>query len=456
MSPRITGWASINHNGDRVELPHSLDAKLEAYSPLPASPTDDATSSDRSPSPDLEPARKGDPDWVARPRNSFIIFRCEFARQHAGVGHKGKRYADDIPEKSLSKRASEAWKALPHSEKLRFQVMADLEKKQHAKDNPNYRFKPVRRPSSSRRSRRSSSSNSASAGPRLRRTLIARRQKSGRDSSTPSPSEYSATPTSSTFALPDTAATSASNLDFGLSDDLLKALKAAHRRSTSAPRLSNGSVPLSYEPASRMEFRRSKSITEGWQIPQQWPYDVAVSLTHNPTCFTTDSSTQSYLTTGNPQDFVPPDYVVTPPSPRTNLDFPALQVSPFTAVASSLTNWNGGNPPSSSQTDSQSPWPDSYSTGQAVASQQQSDFASPYSQPQSQSQVTNETMDPWATLPLQRSHSLYNLPNDPIQPYDPVAATLQAWDGFTDAQTSFRDQFMGMLSDEELFSTFLV
>ncbi len=70
----------------------------------------------------------------------------------------------------------------------------------------------------------------------------------------------------------------------------------------------------------------------------------------------------------------------------------------------------------------------------------------------------NEAMDPWSTLSLQQPHSLYNLPNDPIQPYDPVAATLQDLElGFTDTQTPFTaDQFMGTLSDEELFSTFLV
>src|ERR1700733_5517339 len=30
---------------------------------------------------DPEPLRRGDPDWVARPRNPFIIFRCEYSRE---------------------------------------------------------------------------------------------------------------------------------------------------------------------------------------------------------------------------------------------------------------------------------------------------------------------------------------------------------------------------------------
>jgi hypothetical protein len=88
--------------------------------------------------------RQRDPDWVPRPRNAFIIFRCEYSRKHA-------RDSNDTSDKSsrsdktLSKRAAEEWRCLSAEEREQYKILAMQEKAAHALQNPDYRFKPVRR-----------------------------------------------------------------------------------------------------------------------------------------------------------------------------------------------------------------------------------------------------------------------------------------------------------------------
>ena len=88
--------------------------------------------------------RQRDPDWVPRPRNAFIIFRCEYSRKHA-------RDSNDTSDKSsrsdktLSKRAAEEWRCLSAEEREQYKILAVQEKAAHALQNPDYRFKPVRR-----------------------------------------------------------------------------------------------------------------------------------------------------------------------------------------------------------------------------------------------------------------------------------------------------------------------
>lgn len=108
-----------------------------------------------------EPVTGGDPSWVARPRNAFIIFRCEYARRHSKLGRGVKRGTGPASEKSLSKRAGEAWHQLPREEKKRFKTLADQERSEHARLHPDYRFRPAKRilPQRIIRSRAASSSN---------------------------------------------------------------------------------------------------------------------------------------------------------------------------------------------------------------------------------------------------------------------------------------------------------
>jgi hypothetical protein len=88
--------------------------------------------------------RQRDPDWVPRPRNAFIIFRCEYSRKHA----RDSNDTSDKPsrsDKTLSKRAAEEWRCLSTEEREQYKILAVQEKAAHALQNPDYRFKPVRR-----------------------------------------------------------------------------------------------------------------------------------------------------------------------------------------------------------------------------------------------------------------------------------------------------------------------
>ncbi|KAI0255319.1 hypothetical protein BJV78DRAFT_1330530 [Lactifluus subvellereus] len=85
--------------------------------------------------------RQRDPDWVPRPRNAFIIFRCEYSRKHA----RDPSDSSDS-DKTLSKRAGEEWRRLSAAEREQYKILAEQEKAAHALQNPDYRFKPVRRP----------------------------------------------------------------------------------------------------------------------------------------------------------------------------------------------------------------------------------------------------------------------------------------------------------------------
>ncbi|KAG6375875.1 hypothetical protein JVT61DRAFT_2740 [Boletus reticuloceps] len=91
--------------------------------------------------------RNRDPSWIPRPRNAFIIFRCEYSREHAQGAQESQNDQDsnNASVKTLSKRAADAWKQLPPSEKERYKILADKEREEHARLHPHYRFRPMKR-----------------------------------------------------------------------------------------------------------------------------------------------------------------------------------------------------------------------------------------------------------------------------------------------------------------------
>ncbi|KAF8633354.1 hypothetical protein AX17_004526 [Amanita inopinata Kibby_2008] len=89
-------------------------------------------------------APRCNPTWVARPRNAFIIFRCEYARRHSRMGKRVKRTGAPA-DKSLSKRAAEAWHQLSNGERDHFKTLAEQERIEHARMHPDYRFRPMKR-----------------------------------------------------------------------------------------------------------------------------------------------------------------------------------------------------------------------------------------------------------------------------------------------------------------------
>ncbi|KAI9570824.1 hypothetical protein HD554DRAFT_316698 [Boletus coccyginus] len=108
-----------------------------------ASPTAIAPSSDRR----AQRNRSRDPSWIPRPRNAFIIFRCEYSREHAQSSQESQNDHDSnsASVKTLSKRAAEAWKQLSPAEKDRYKELADKEREEHARLYPHYRFRPMKR-----------------------------------------------------------------------------------------------------------------------------------------------------------------------------------------------------------------------------------------------------------------------------------------------------------------------
>ncbi|KAG2748302.1 hypothetical protein P692DRAFT_20874598 [Suillus brevipes Sb2] len=148
--PVLRGWspASVEDDHD-VHLPdHTLPLSrhfIASTSCITHQPM--APSSDRR----AQRNRSRDPSWIPRPRNAFIIFRCEYSRKHSQAAQEGEEDSEPsnpTTAKTLSKRAAEAWKQLSASEKDAYKVLADKEREEHARLYPNYRFRPMRRQSS--------------------------------------------------------------------------------------------------------------------------------------------------------------------------------------------------------------------------------------------------------------------------------------------------------------------
>ncbi|KAH0584573.1 hypothetical protein H2248_010106 [Termitomyces sp. 'cryptogamus'] len=89
--------------------------------------------------------RRGDPARPPRPRNAFIFFRCDYTRIHTKPGKRVRRRPGTNTEKTLSKRAAEAWHQLPEEEKNHWRELSEREKEEHARLHPNYRFCPAKR-----------------------------------------------------------------------------------------------------------------------------------------------------------------------------------------------------------------------------------------------------------------------------------------------------------------------
>ncbi|KZT11130.1 uncharacterized protein LAESUDRAFT_809131 [Laetiporus sulphureus 93-53] len=91
--------------------------------------------------------REKDPRWAPRPPNAFILFRRDFSRKHAQA-NKGKA---PTMEKTLSQRAADAWGSLTKSEKEHWNRLAEQVKLEHALEHPDYKYRPQRRTSDSRK-----------------------------------------------------------------------------------------------------------------------------------------------------------------------------------------------------------------------------------------------------------------------------------------------------------------
>ncbi|KAH8828519.1 hypothetical protein DL96DRAFT_1603573, partial [Flagelloscypha sp. PMI_526] len=95
--------------------------------------------------------------WVPRPRNPFIIFRCEFSKENTrSILEAQGVHVPEHHDKSLSKQ------------------LARKEKEVHARDNPDYKFRPKKRTSAPTSSHSSPQSSPTSLrGPRPKRRIRA-------------------------------------------------------------------------------------------------------------------------------------------------------------------------------------------------------------------------------------------------------------------------------------------
>lgn len=249
-SLRIFTTQSLHHKS--VGRDQSSPANFEVA--LPPSPSTSSLSPDSALRSEPEPLGRDDPDWVARPRNPFIIFRCEYSREHAKEGKRVRRPPGSQAEKTLSKRAAEAWHQLSAEEKNRFKKLADEEREAHARLHPNYRFKPVKR---------------TTAKKRPVNTLKLQSQ----PSKLPTTSETIIAPIPRYPPLNDAQDTSAA-LEPNDSPPLNMAamVKVTRRRSASAPSLPLTQPPFkgSFNPRSpRLKVKRSRSLMANRTSPIQ-------------------------------------------------------------------------------------------------------------------------------------------------------------------------------------------
>ncbi|KAH6919175.1 hypothetical protein BKA70DRAFT_1459205 [Coprinopsis sp. MPI-PUGE-AT-0042] len=136
-------------------LHHSSDSFPSFQPSSPASSHSAYSEHERSPEP---VGKRGDPNWVARPRNEFILFRCDYVRRHTkeGTSKRTRRQPGQESEKTLSKLAAEAWRALTPEERLHWREQANIERSDHAKKYPDYRYRPKKSTASRKRQSRSS------------------------------------------------------------------------------------------------------------------------------------------------------------------------------------------------------------------------------------------------------------------------------------------------------------
>ncbi|KAE9406794.1 high mobility group box, partial [Gymnopus androsaceus JB14] len=71
---------------------------------------------------------------IPRPRNAFILFRCDFVRQKKVPDHV------EANHRNISRIVGTVWKNMSTSQKAPWIAMADMEKKNHAKAHPGYKY----------------------------------------------------------------------------------------------------------------------------------------------------------------------------------------------------------------------------------------------------------------------------------------------------------------------------
>ncbi|KAJ7675467.1 high mobility group box domain-containing protein, partial [Mycena rosella] len=72
---------------------------------------------------------------IPRPRNAFILFRCDYARQN-------QRSVQDHDQNDVSRMVGNLWRSMNEEQRAPWVVMADAEKIKHAAIYPGYKYTP--------------------------------------------------------------------------------------------------------------------------------------------------------------------------------------------------------------------------------------------------------------------------------------------------------------------------
>lgn len=158
VPPQAGGWNGAEDRDSRCVPAYSstqvppthicLSPSLRAGPPPSSFPR---SSSSHFDSATVYQRRPKDPGHVARPRNSFIIYRCDFSHNYLANG--GSERASETEKISLSKKAGEAWRNEKPETRRHYKKLAEEERAQHRIDHPDYRFRPKRqKPTDGRRS----------------------------------------------------------------------------------------------------------------------------------------------------------------------------------------------------------------------------------------------------------------------------------------------------------------
>ncbi|KAG7087153.1 hypothetical protein E1B28_013133 [Marasmius oreades] len=87
------------------------------------------------------PPRKGEPGYIPRPLNKWIIFRREFASKTSYDDFQNAR----AKTTSDSKGAQKVWAELSAEEKRPYELAADEERRRHKEKYPDYKFCPAKK-----------------------------------------------------------------------------------------------------------------------------------------------------------------------------------------------------------------------------------------------------------------------------------------------------------------------
>ncbi|KAJ6491565.1 high mobility group box domain-containing protein, partial [Mycena vulgaris] len=72
---------------------------------------------------------------IPRPRNAFILFRCDYGRQN-------QRTTQERDQNDVSRMVGTLWRNMTDAQRAPWVVMAEAEKKKHAALYPGYKYTP--------------------------------------------------------------------------------------------------------------------------------------------------------------------------------------------------------------------------------------------------------------------------------------------------------------------------